>query len=670
MKKQIENVIEYANRNKGYLIGALFAVISFIVTNYYLFTYGVAYLHGDVSISSRYARAIEWAHNLFPQNWYFVNSEIYTFRITSFATIISLITGNHIYGRVIADSLFLLIIILAIKTLYKSIFKSKGAGIAITVFLLFLGGVETRNMIMNECTYSSEMLAVVWTIPLMYTVVSYSENQNKIDGKCIRNIIFYGLILFIMILCGMRYVAEQVLPMGLAVGLYLLFQSKEKSIKNKVKSLIAPGLTMVIPFAIGWIVYKLICSSHHMNAGGMDKITIPESPEILLQNIKVTLITFVNCFGLTDTDKLFSLITLRNVISVGVCILICLIIPVLQLFKYRTEEKPVKFFLIFALCHNGIMIAITTILGKNLERYLLSSIYVFILLSVRYIYEYWLKNKLSRIVFIILFTLMTVVQIIYMLDLTKGSDDILQSHMDVVDTLKERGCTKGYGGYWTAFNYEVYSNNDIVFGQVDIRDKAHPHLWNLDYSVYEQKSDSSFLMLTDEEVDLLEVDLNELFGEAIDSFKIDNVYIFDYMNFRYYKGNLNIYQYDYDISDEFANGIADGKLTVEDMYFAEGGMVYEDGSCYVYSSGSIMGPYVRIDAGTYDVCYKGENVDELILDIQSSQNPEAVSFDVISIEDDCLEVKLYITEPVDIDFRAYVGGVDPVRFQEITVEKQ
>lgn len=667
MNKKIEDIISSTKRNKAYAICVLLAILTFVVVTYYLFTYGLAYLHGDVSISSRYARAMEWSHQLFPDNWYFVNADIYSFRITSFAAFISLITGNHIYGRVIADELFLLIIIIAIVYLYKRLFESKGASIAIVLFLLFLGGVETRNMILNECTYSSEMLAIVLTLPLMFKIVSCSMDKEK--KQFFSSLVLYGIILVIMVLCGVRYIAEHVLPMVSTIIVYQYISYKKNGIKDYLKSLISPFVAIGTPFVIGWIIYKWVCSTHYMNAGGMDKITLPESFGALLSNIQLTIITLFHCFGIEDATSIISLVGIKNVISVIVCILVCLVIPILQIIKYKSENKGTQFFIVFAICHNGIMLAITTILDKNLERYLLSSIYVCILLSARYIYVYWLKNNMAKTVFTICFFAMSIVQVIYMINSTKGWDDILQSHMKVVKELEDRGYEKGYGGYWTAFNYELYSNNEILFGEVDIRDKAHPHLWNLDYSVYEKKADSSFLILTDQEMELLEVELDELFGECNDSFVIDDVYFFDYQNFKYFKGDLYVFEYNHDIVDDFADGIADGKLTVKDLYFAEGGMVYEDGSCYVYSSGYLMGPYTRIDVGTYDVCYRGENVDELVLDIHSTQSKDAVNFVVNSIEDDCVNVTLVINEPVDIDFRAYVGGVDPVRFQEITVKK-
>lgn len=653
------------------LIIAIISLIAIIITLYYLFTYGIATLQGDVNISYRYARAMEWSHELFPKDWLFVNSEVYIFRVTSIASFIGLIVKNQVLGRILADVIFLGITIIVINHFFKNYFKDNGTALTVILFLLYLGGIETRTMILTEGTYVSEFLAIVLTIPLMFNVLDFNvgyHGQNKF--KYIKSAILYGIVVFLMVAGGVRYLAEQILPMICAILIYKYLSYRVDKNKKVIIDTVVSFAVVLIPSVLGWFFYKWICSTHFMNSGAMDKMTFPDSVSILFQNFIKILGNFVACFGYIGGTEPVSWLGLRNLISIVSFAFICIVIPIMQLKKYKDETQEVKFFMIFALCHNVLMFTVAVAFDKNWERYLLSTIYVCILLSVRYVYSYWFKNNVDKWLFIIILFGATVIESMVMYKSTLGWKEIYDSHMRIVNELESRGLYKGYGNYWTALTYEIYANGDLVCGQVDIRDRAQPQLWDIDYAVYEKAADKSFLMLTEEEVKLAENSLQEIFGDYSDEFEINDVYLFDFPEYTFSKGNLFVYTYDYDISEKFHDGFADGEVTVKDLYFAEGGMIYDDGSCYIYSCGMLKGPYMRIEPGDYKLYYIGENVDDLIIDIQSEQSPNDVSFEVLDISDDKVEVTLHIKHTVDdVDFRAYVGGENPVRFKKITVEK-
>ncbi|MBP5594055.1 MAG: hypothetical protein J6Y02_01645, partial [Pseudobutyrivibrio sp.] len=636
---------------------------------YYLFTYGIAYLHADVSISYRYARAMEWSHSLFPAKWQFVNSEVYTFRVTSVAALISLIVNNQIIGRVVADVIFLIFTIAGILFLFKKQLQSKGASIVILVFILFLGGIETRNMILNEGTYMSEMLAVTISVPLVYFYISEkAKNGTNRKRVYITSLIIYCLLVFVMIAGGVRYIAEQILPMAAAICLYQFL--KRKDIKNVIAELLIPLASMFLSASLGWSVYKWICNNHFMNTGGMDAMVFPTSFAEILENISMTLFQMLKCFGYVEDASMISEHGILNVVSIISVLIICAIIPILQLVKFSKEQDSVKFFIVFSVCHNVTLLGVAILLAKNIERYLLSSIYVFIIISARFIYEYFIKQNCFRVIVVSIIAVLSLVEAAHMVKITKGWNDIYESHMRVVKELEDRGYEKGYGGYWTGLMYELYANGDIVFGEVDIRKKAQPWTWNIDLSVYDKKSDTSFLMITEEEMNLMEKDVDSYFGEAKEYFVLNDVYLFDFTKLSYYIGDLYIYGYDYDIYEMFADGFSDGVVTAKDLFFAEGGMIYDDGSCYVYSSGSLMGPYTRIEKGSYELTYKGENVDELLIDIQSAQNPKDFTYDINKVSDEEVVVNLNVKKTIDdIDFRAVVEGENPVKFKGIIVKK-
>ncbi|PHU36158.1 hypothetical protein [Pseudobutyrivibrio ruminis] len=669
MYKKFDKVFEEAKNNNLYSVLVLLALASFAIAIYYLFTYGIAYLHADVSISYRYARAMEWSKNLFPPEWKFVNSEVYTFRVTPVAAFISLIVKDQVVGRVVADVIFLIFTLAGILFLFKKQFKTKGASIVILIFILFLGGIETRNMILNEGTYMSEMLAITLSVPLVYFYLS----ENAVNGEnrkrvYITSLILYCLLVFVMIAGGVRYIAEQVLPMAAAICIYQFLKRKE--IKNVMKEVAVPLVGLFVSAGLGWCVYKWICSTHFMNTGGMDAMVFPHSFAVLFENIKMTILQMLKCFGFVEDAIIASGAGVLNIISIITVLTVCIIIPIMQLIKFPKESDNVKFFIVFAVCHNATLLGVAILLGKNIERYLLSSIYVFILVSARFIYEYYIKENRFKYIAICIIAVLSLIEATHMIKITRGWDDIYASHMRVVKELEDRGYEKGYGGYWTALMYEVYANGDITFGEVDIRKKAQPWTWNIDFSVYGKKSDTSFLMLTEKELNLMEKELDSYFGEAKEYFVVDDVYLFDYTNLSYYIGDLYIYGYDYDIYENFADGFADGVVTAKDLYFAEGGMIYEDGSCYVYSLGRLMGPYTRIEKGSYEVVYNGENVDELLVDIQSAQNPTDISYEIVEVTDSQIVVNLTVNKTIDdIDFCAIVVGENPVKFEGITVNK-
>ncbi|MCR5416746.1 MAG: hypothetical protein K6E79_08115 [Pseudobutyrivibrio sp.] len=643
----------------------ILAAASLLAVTIFIFTYGQAYVHSDTAIANRYGWSMVENKSLFPSSWNFVNSEIYTFRVTSLAALITPFFHNQIFARMLATFIFMLMVIAGIIFCSKKMFQSNFWLIAAPLFILFLGGTESRNMILTEGTYMSEMLGVTLGATLMYRI--YVSLDSKL---AVRDTLFYDIVVFIMTLGGSRYFAEQVLPMICACAGIMFFDffiRHELELRAAVKKLSIMVATIIIPAILGYGTYKWICSWHLMNSGRTDSLRFVGF-DLLPSLIKSALSTIYHCFGYTGGASMIGLTNARNIVSIVVCTLVCFVVPVLQLLKIPRENKAVQFFSLFGFAHNVALMSVVILFGKCQERYCLSTIYVCIIISSRYIWIYWIeKRDRFAAVITVCFALAVMLESAFLLRSVSGYKDIIASHQSVVAELENRGIRKGYGTYWTSYMYEAYSNGDIRFGEVDAHGvRFDGWLWNNDTDIYQIEDCQTALVLTESENAEAQEFIDNYIEPPVEKFVIPNAYAFDGFNFTYSPSNLVVYIYNFDLAKKISDGIADGRISVRDTYY--NWSVYADDLAdqfTFYPGGVVRGPYSIAEKGNYTITVEGSNLANLQTTFVSDQNNEDIYSANVSVDDTTQIWNVEITNTVE-DFCIQLENPDQ---PEVIVDK-
>ncbi len=668
-----ENKKLILRKNVGKISIWILPIISLVVAIYFCFTYGRANIHSDACISYRYWNAALSSGQLFPDSWQFVFGEVYAFRIMIISALTTFFCSDKTIGTALAPSILLVLTALAIIWQSKKVFRNNHWFIAVPLFAICLGSPETRSMLYVEGTYLTEMLGITLVVGLIYLV--YKRESEHLLFRTIS----LCILLFVMGLSGSRYFAETIVPVVIAMvlGFYKKIKYKNTTVtKTGIKTQLGSFLIVLLPVFAGFAYYKHICATHFMHTYWNQNTYFDLAMENLPDTIESVLARFVNIFGYTNEIQLLTLQGFNNMVSIVFCIIVCLLVPVLQLTKLHRESEEVQFFVDFAIIHNLIMLIMAIFFGKTWERYLLSSVYVCIILSARYIYAYWLnKDNMDRYIWVSLFSIAIVIKSFNAVADADNWKDLYNTHVKVCDALLDKGLSKGYATFWNGYTYEIYSNGKLRFGGIGAgSDSVSAIMWNNDASFYQVEDTNSFIMLSEDQLDLYEPQI-EIFGAPIDEFVIEDAYAYQYASFTYAPTNYYVYVYDYDIASLLPNGFYDGVLTTSDLTFNYyGGRDLENGVTHLEQGGIVQGPWSNLDSGSYYVSFEGDDLEGAEFDVlaDSCQDREGViEYTELERHDNMVIFQLDLNQSVeDIRFRVMNNNPEIVDLYDIRLERK
>ena len=234
-----------------------------------------------------------------------------------------------------------------------------------------------------------------------------------------------------------------------------------------------------------------------------------------------------------------------------------------------------------------------------------------------------------------------------------------------------RGISKAYGSFWNIYPLQVYSNNEIISGAVNIYPrKLEKWYWLVDNSAFERVEGKSCVILSEEENEEGSSSAYVQCGVPVDIFTIKDVYLWRNYTHEYYKTDLIVYMYDEDVADTLTDGLKDGILTVSDMDFNWIGRLNSD-SIVLGNGGIIHGPYSEIAKGNYRVTIEGDSLTNCQTWIISESNPENISFSVDSLTDNVIEIELSVINYVnDLQVVLYNDTDEEAKFYQIRVESR
>lgn len=508
----------------------MICLMSIAVALYSTLTHGRTVIHSDCAIATLLAQSQIKHHNPFPSSWCYANGDIWVITMNIFTMPFSILLSSQSLARAMGSMSLIATTILGIYFLHRKLLHDNSWMLSIPVFLIFLFG--SFDMIIYEAAYTSPMLSIVVTSTLFYNY--FSNNNSK--KKMLYYIAFFTVVALLCI-GGIRQLAESIVPLlgACLTMLYLQIRENEKfqSCRPQLKKVVIMMTTTMIPVIIGLAIYRHLCSTRMMNNTIDNALQFSGSSFYdCWNNFEATIIDMFLNFGYWSNIDLLSVYGIRNMISFFACILIVFVCPFLQFKKLKEESEGVRFFFLFGVFHNLIMFLLAVLFGKTLQRYLLTFIYVCIIISSRYIMTYWIiGQKIKHKTFLFFYGGAAIIQCIAILLFTAGWRDTLSAKQQFSQGLIDLNLTKGYATYWNAYSTEIYSDLQLRFGGIKITEDGSgitPFKWLVDAERFEVEDTNTFLLLSPEENEMLESNLPDLFGEPLETFSINNMYVYLY----------------------------------------------------------------------------------------------------------------------------------------------
>ena len=503
-----------------------FCVTCLAVVAYSILTIGQTMIHGDTATASLLTKSQLESGHFFPRDWYYVNGEIWIISLQLFVAPFVILLKDQSLARMLGSVLVVLVTAGAMYFHSKKAYKDKSWLLAIPLMFVFLTGEQ--DMILYQVAYTPQMLFLI--IASVFAFRIYEGICKKADY------LILGAFLALLVAGGVRDVAETALPLWLTCMVlnYLGVRSREEQDWKQIwKEWIRLTLAVMLPAVLGLGLHIYLKRTLHVINSVHNSLVLVSSMDACADNVVKYLSNMFVCFGFRGGSQLISLDGIWSMCSVVMCAIVAFVVPVLQAVKLKQEPGYVKFFYTFGLIHNLIIFVLAVFLmGKDEARYLLTSVFFLVLLSARYIYVYWINQKcFEKYIWTLLFVAASLLGCCVLTVNSNGWENGLAEKERVTAELMERGLTKGYGDFWTACGYEVYSDFEVQFGSLEMYDDGFfVHEWLIDGNVFTPHDGNTFLLLSEAENDLYTDLLAEKFDTPIDYFECEGncIYVYDY----------------------------------------------------------------------------------------------------------------------------------------------
>ncbi len=639
------------------LIVCFTAIVSLVYTS---LTYGQVRLESDTCMPYRFWNSMKMNnYNLFPKSWNFANGELYIFSRFPICIILLNLFTNPIYAIVTASVVTVLLVCMVIVWLSKTIFECDSWTVIITMFCLYICSDEARDMIIFQAGYNTTFISVGVLVALFIRIVNSTSIKK-------RDVVIYSAIFTLTMMGGTRFAAEFMLP-GIATVIATLLYDKVFLKKSNFKFLVQSLLLLLVPSIFGFSIYKVLCATHNMVYGTNSNPTIRLNIDFIWGNIRETINNTLSIFGYSIYNR-----DVVNWTIVLVVIFIIVILPIAQLVDYKKMNKEEVLFFVFCFMHNAEMFSLIVFSGLVQERYLLSSVFLSIIVSGNYLYKLINRLHFGISVFILGFYIMfTAFLCRDLLKLTSSWQKKLELKTAIVNELVEKGVKKAYATYWMGYPFEVYSEGQITVGGVDFTQGTFVKQYsNNDNSVFEAKDGKSCIILSEDEVQKMIDNLGDnyidrMVGEPSDVLEIDSLEYKELDDF----SRMKIFIFDEDICENLSDGIRDGVLTPKEMDYNKMGSRTDD-AIYLINGGIVHGPYASIAPGKYTVTISGTFLNNCTSEIVSASNPNVIKYVVDAQNSKEIRMTLTVENYVDdLQFYLINLGDETVEFYGVNIEE-
>ena len=493
------------------------------VAVYSSLTYGQMILHSDMATATLLSKSQVAHHSLFPATWNYANGEIWTVGNNTFTFPYVFLLHNQSLARVLGSATYVLVTCLGICLISKKTFKNDSWLIAVPLFLVFLADGDVSH-VLYEASYTGQMLWMVLGFTLVY---------QSIDSKKKWCMILYAFMAMVLSIGGSRFILEQSLPLLGAYVICWYIQERETEHLNwatQLKKLLGISALLMIPAIAGMVIHHQLAASHNMNDSVLNSMMLVDSLDTCWNNLIECFIGLFRCFGYVGNTSVLSIHGLGDMVSIISCGIVCFIVPILQGRRIKSESREVQMFYIFGLSHNALLIFASAIFGliTITTRYMLSTVFVFIVMSSRYIYVYWISQRnFRRHMWTTFFAMAAFMECLVLMTYSVNWNAAVTDRKAFNQKLLDMGLEKGYASYWNAYNNEVYSDLRIRYGAVVLNQGYASRLsWLVDEEVFTPSEGETFLLLSSEEAQMLGDGISAIFGNPVQTMEYKGIYVY------------------------------------------------------------------------------------------------------------------------------------------------
>ncbi len=634
-------------------------------------TYGRTAVNSDMAIASLFADSFYRNHNFFARSWNYANGDVWTLypSVGIISIILHPIFGNGDFARTLAVSIQTIIGAGVLIALSKKYLKNDSWALMVPLGTMYLFGVV--EYVLYDGCYGD---FIIWQpIAIMFFLNLYRRVKER---KFISVQLFvYVILIYILSVRGPRTLADFALPMILTAVVMIYIRAVERKSLMWKSDLLDAGFLILcngIPAVLGIVTYKWLATWHNINNVKESLLVFTGSMTDVWNGLIKTVLYYFEVFGFKADVSVASIYGLKNIVSIAMCAIVCLVVPILQGKKILQENKTVQFVYFYSVIHNLLMLLCGVFFNFVIKYHMTSSVVLFVIVSARYIYVYWInqENQVRAYAWIILFVLASLVECVGFLTPVRGWRAKLTEKEKVATVLEEHGLTKGYATFWNAYANQLYSDGAVRFGAVTVEQtRLQEYWWLVDNKVYQPEETKSFIMLSDEELSG-EYDYNTIlygYEAPIEEFVIEGAHCYNDVRFDYVT-NLHVYVYAGDYAKYLVNGSNDGVVVPKEMLFNGKGERNEE-FITLTNGGLIFGPYSSLDKGEYLVTYVGSALADCDVEILSENNPHDYSYEVLSSSDTSIEVRLRVTARVEgIQYRILNNGSNLAVVSQVKVE--
>lgn len=648
------NLKKYLN---GDFILKLICLCCLGVVAYSIFTVGLTNVHSDAAAELTALDTIFRNKDLFPKDWVYGNGDINLMRNQIFLVIPMLLCKNWAVAKSVSALITIVLAAVALVLFGEKYTEDKFYLIAIPIILVGFSGI-TRDVVIYSGMYDSIIIYACIFIALLWKI--YSEKASKIEK------VLWCILLTLVTIGGSRWIAEYTLPFILTVlAVNYLDYLKGKSIN--IKRILISLVYVLIPSGVGLAIFGYVNSKCDFFFYNKSNLVLAEDLETLGKNIITTFKNFYICFGFTGDAPVVSLRGFRSVTSLLLCTLVCIFVPCLQIRRFKEENSKTQFWLLYGAIHNLLIAIVVVLTDKDMEYYLISSIFVCIIISSRYIYVRWIKsNNLNCTLLIGLFLVAIVVECASLLKTSAGWKERYEGQKKIVSVLEGRGLTKGFAGFWNSFTQTAYSNGNIRMGAVKFEENfIYSNLLLEDKSVFIPDEEKTFLLLTEQEYVDYKFYIDCVLAPCDYSEIISDIPLYNFEE-KEWDNHCDLYlmEYNYDIATKINNGILDGVIYTNEM-IPSGAFEVKDEEVILSQGGILYGPFNIMYAGNHVLKIVGDNVQDLSYSITCSGDSVVIPSVENSRENNELILAIDVEQNTD-DFSIKLVNE---KESEVTIEK-
>lgn len=502
---------------------AIFLINIFFIIYYQTFIYR-AFFNSDAAIANILAQEIIERASYYPNDWWYVNGDIWTlFKHT-------LVIPLTLFGFNEYDKHTIVVIGFFAFSLFMTYLYLKKIGVDKLGILVAFVGISTLYSPMYAREVFGES-AYIWyyTALISYLYLFFILSKEEMSGKK------RWIIKFLLVMITIAFVAENpsrfaiYFMASLFIPLFLFYEYINIQYKK-----------IVLYFTIGLIFglfYRYSILSNILMQVGAEK-TFLISLDELPQHIWRSFIGLANLYGADWREKtLFTSLSGITYMLKSLLYPIAFLAPLYYAIKNRAKLNSFEIYTIavgyIAFCIVFGIYAITSLHNNGIYaaraniRYVIPFL-LFISISNGIIWKFFSQKIKFLLMLSIALAYLSIPNVINR-DL---SNEIVKDREEIIETLIANGLKKGYAPYWHSHIYTVLSNNRVQVRPLEYSDTRTKGQWLTSFVWYDKEyvDKDSFMLIPLDEVDEFEETTKELdlpkAVKTIDT-KRYKIYIFD-----------------------------------------------------------------------------------------------------------------------------------------------